>query len=126
MAIRSIPATEQGPQVDQAQFDKVMGYIESGRSEGAKLVCGGERVGDRGYFIQPTVFADVQDEMKIAREEIFGPVMSIIPFKSCRRSGRAGQPHDLRIGRRRLDSRHQEGARDRQQRAGRYGMGELL
>src|SRR5262245_29458914 len=76
------PKTEQGPQVDSAQFDKVMGYIESGRSEGAKLVCGGDRVGDRGYFIQPTVFADVQDDMKIARDEIFGPVMSIIPFKN--------------------------------------------
>jgi aldehyde dehydrogenase (NAD+) len=75
------PKTEQGPQVDEAQFDKVMGYIDAGRSEGAKLVCGGERVGDRGYFIQPTVFSDVQDDMKIAREEIFGPVMSIIPFK---------------------------------------------
>lgn len=74
--------TEQGPQVDEAQFDKVMGYIESGRSEGARLVCGGERVGNRGYFIQPTVFADVRDEMKIAREEIFGPVMSIIPFEN--------------------------------------------
>jgi aldehyde dehydrogenase (NAD+) len=76
------PNTEQGPQVDQSQFDKVMGYIESGRNEGAKLVCGGDRVGDRGYFIQPTVFADVQDDMKIAKEEIFGPVMSVIPFKS--------------------------------------------
>jgi len=77
------PKTEQGPQVDQIQFDKVMDYIESGRHEGAKLVCGGDRVGDRGYFIQPTVFADVQDDMKISREEIFGPVMSIIPFKTA-------------------------------------------
>ncbi len=77
------PKTEQGPQVDQAQFDKVMGYIDSGRAEGARLACGGERVGDRGYFIQPTVFSDVQDNMKIAREEIFGPVMSIIPFKTA-------------------------------------------
>jgi aldehyde dehydrogenase (NAD+) len=76
------PKTEQGPQVDNAQFEKVMGYIGSGRDEGAKLVCGGERVGDKGYFIQPTVFADVQDDMKIAKEEIFGPVMSIIPFKN--------------------------------------------
>jgi aldehyde dehydrogenase (NAD+) len=76
------PKTEQGPQVDSAQFDKVMDYIGSGRKEGAKLVCGGERVGDKGYFIQPTVFADVADDMKIAKEEIFGPVMSIIPFKS--------------------------------------------
>lgn len=76
------PKTEQGPQVDEAQFDKVLGYIESGRREGAKLVCGGDRVGDRGYFVQPTVFSDVQDGMKIAKEEIFGPVMSIIPFEN--------------------------------------------
>jgi aldehyde dehydrogenase (NAD+) len=75
------PKTEQGPQVDQAQFDRITNYIESGVSEGARLACGGNRVGDRGYFIEPTVFAEVQDEMKIAREEIFGPVMSVIPFK---------------------------------------------
>jgi aldehyde dehydrogenase (NAD+) len=75
------PHTDQGPQVSESQFDRIMGYIESGKREGATLACGGERVGDRGYFIQPTVFSDVQDEMKIAREEIFGPVMSIIPFK---------------------------------------------
>jgi aldehyde dehydrogenase (NAD+) len=76
------PKTEQGPQIDDIQFEKVMSYIQSGRQEGATLVCGGDRVGDRGYFIQPTVFADVQDDMKIAKDEIFGPVMSIIPFKS--------------------------------------------
>ncbi len=75
------PHTDQGPQISEAQFHKIMGYIESGKREGATLACGGERVGDRGYFIQPTVFSDVQDEMKIAREEIFGPVMSIIKFK---------------------------------------------
>ncbi len=75
------PDTEQGPQVDEAQFDKVMSYIAAGKSDGAKLVCGGNRVGDRGYFIEPTVFADVQDSMRIAEEEIFGPVMSIIKFK---------------------------------------------
>jgi aldehyde dehydrogenase (NAD+) len=75
------PLTDQGPQVSESQFDRIMGYIESGKREGATLACGGERVGDRGYFIQPTVFSDVQDEMKIAREEIFGPVMSIIAFK---------------------------------------------
>jgi aldehyde dehydrogenase (NAD+) len=74
--------TDQGPQVDKKQFDKVMGYIESGVKEGAQLLYGGNRVGDRGYFIEPTVFADVQDDMQIAREEIFGPVMSIIKFKS--------------------------------------------
>ncbi len=76
------PRTEQGPQVDQAQFDRVMSYIESGKSEGAALACGGQRYGSRGYFIEPTVFSDVHDDMKIAREEIFGPVMSVIPFRS--------------------------------------------
>jgi len=75
------PYTEQGPQEDRDQFDKVMGYIQSGKDEGAKLVHGGKRVGDKGYFIEPTVFSDVRDHMKIAEEEIFGPVMSIIKFK---------------------------------------------
>jgi aldehyde dehydrogenase (NAD+) len=73
--------TEQGPQVDQEQFNKVMGYIDAGKKDKAKLMTGGNRVGDKGYFIEPTVFADVQDDMTIAREEIFGPVMSILKFK---------------------------------------------
>jgi aldehyde dehydrogenase (NAD+) len=75
------PSTDQGPQIDQSQFDRIMGYIESGRNEGATLACGGERVGNRGYFIRPAVFTDVHDDMKIAQEEIFGPVMSVISFK---------------------------------------------
>jgi len=74
-------STEQGPQVDRAQFDKVLSYIDAGKREGASLLCGGGRWGDRGYFVEPTVFADVEDHMKIAEEEIFGPVMSIIKFK---------------------------------------------
>ncbi len=73
--------TEQGPQVDNDQFNKVLSYVQSGKQEGAKLMCGGERVGERGYFVAPTVFADVKDDMKIAQEEIFGPVMSILKFK---------------------------------------------
>lgn len=75
------PKTKQGPQVDKDQFDKVMSYIESGMREGAHLLCGGHQVGNRGFFIEPTVFADVKNDMKIAQEEIFGPVMSIIKFK---------------------------------------------
>ena len=74
--------TEQGPQVDQDQFDKVMGYIDKGKKENAKMLTGGGRVGDKGYFIEPTVFADVTDNMTIAQEEIFGPVMSILKFKT--------------------------------------------
>jgi aldehyde dehydrogenase (NAD+) len=78
------PDTEQGPQVDSEQFNKVMSYVESGKQDGAKLMCGGERVGDKGFFVAPTVFADVQEGMRIADEEIFGPVMSIIKFKDTK------------------------------------------
>ena len=73
-------ATEQGPQVDKTQFDKVLGYIESGKKQGARCVSGGERFGTKGYFIKPTIFADVKDEMTIATEEIFGPVMQVLKF----------------------------------------------
>lgn len=72
---------EQGPQIDADQTSKIMDLIDSGKKEGAKLCIGGERIGDKGYFIQPTVFADVKDGMRIAKEEIFGPVMQIMKFK---------------------------------------------
>ncbi|MEM9366435.1 MAG: aldehyde dehydrogenase family protein [Planctomycetota bacterium] len=72
--------TQQGPQIDQAQFDKIMSYIEKGHEQGAACVSGGNRVGDRGYFIEPTVFTSVKDDMDIARDEIFGPVMSVLSF----------------------------------------------
>ncbi|GHP10255.1 hypothetical protein PPROV_000898700 [Pycnococcus provasolii] len=71
----------QGPQVDKAQFEKVLGYIESGVRDGANLLCGGKRARDVGYFVEPTIFTDVQDDMAIAREEIFGPVMQIMTYK---------------------------------------------
>lgn len=74
--------TGQGPQVDNDQMTKILGYVESGKKEGAKLLTGGNRHGKKGYFVEPTVFADVQDDMKIAKEEIFGPVMSILKFKT--------------------------------------------
>ncbi|NWQ84704.1 ALDH2 protein, partial [Columbina picui] len=71
-----------GSQVDEEQFKKILGYISAGKREGAKLLCGGSAAADRGFFIQPTVFGDVQDNMTIAREEIFGPVMQILKFKT--------------------------------------------
>ncbi|MEZ6045117.1 MAG: aldehyde dehydrogenase family protein [Planctomycetaceae bacterium] len=74
--------TEQGPQVDQAQFEKIMSFIEKGRAAGAACVTGGNRFGDTGYFVEPTVFDNVTDEMEIARNEIFGPVLSVLPFDS--------------------------------------------
>jgi aldehyde dehydrogenase (NAD+) len=75
------PSTEQGPQVDQDQFNKVMHYIDLGRQEGAECLTGGKRHGTKGFYIEPTLFAGVTDEMTIAREEIFGPVMSVLRFK---------------------------------------------
>lgn len=72
--------TEQGPQVDRDQFDKIMSYIDKGKSEGAECVTGGERVGDKGFFIAPTIFDRVSDEMSIATDEIFGPVLSVLTF----------------------------------------------
>merc|ERR1711991_216259 len=71
----------QGPQIDNDQFGKILGYIDKGKTEGAKLVAGGNRVGNKGFFVESTVFADVQDGHTIAKEEIFGPVMSILKFK---------------------------------------------
>jgi len=73
---------EQGPQVDQEQFNKILDLIESGKKDGAKLECGGGRHGDKGYFIEPTVFSDVKDDMRIAKEEIFGPVQQLLKFKT--------------------------------------------
>ncbi|KAJ4446249.1 Retinal dehydrogenase 1 [Periplaneta americana] len=74
--------TQQGPQVDDEMFNKVLTLIESGKAEGAKVECGGGRWGTQGYFVQPTVFSNVTDNMRIAREEIFGPVQTIIKFKT--------------------------------------------
>ncbi|XP_069332494.1 aldehyde dehydrogenase 1A1-like isoform X1 [Eulemur rufifrons] len=72
----------QGPQVNKQQRDKILDLIESGKKEGAKLECGGGPWGNKGYFIQPTVFSNVTDDMRIAKEEIFGPVQQIMKFKS--------------------------------------------
>jgi acyl-CoA reductase-like NAD-dependent aldehyde dehydrogenase len=71
---------QQGPQIDDEQFKKIQGLIDSGKKEGATLVTGGSRWGDKGYYIQPTIFSDVKDDMRIAKEEIFGPVQSIFKF----------------------------------------------
>jgi aldehyde dehydrogenase (NAD+) len=78
-------ATRMGPVVSKAQMDTVLGYIEAGKREGAQLVAGGQRasVGNgKGYYVEPTIFDGVSNTMTIAREEIFGPVLSVIPFKS--------------------------------------------
>ncbi len=76
------PSTDMGPLVSQEQLDRVCGYLKSGISEGAKAVVGGSRHGDRGYFVKPTVLVNTSDDMKVVREEIFGPVVTAIPFRN--------------------------------------------
>jgi aldehyde dehydrogenase (NAD+) len=77
------PATTSGPLINPRQLERVTGFIDAGRSEGARLVVGGDRPGgelDVGNFVNPTLFADVDNAMTIAQEEIFGPVLAVIPF----------------------------------------------
>ena len=80
------PKTEMGAQISQTQLDRILGYVASGKEQGARLLCGGERDTEgekaRGFFMKPTVFTDVKPEMKIAQEEIFGPVLSVMKFKN--------------------------------------------
>lgn len=72
--------TDQGPQIDQKMLDKIMDLINSGKQQGAVVEVGGDRKGDVGYFVKPTVFSNVTDNMRIAQEEIFGPVQTILKF----------------------------------------------
>jgi aldehyde dehydrogenase (NAD+) len=80
------PGTDMGPSVSEAQLETVKQYVEIGRKEGARLACGGHALTSgphaSGYFHEPTIFADVQPTMRIAQEEIFGPVVSVIPCRS--------------------------------------------
>jgi len=76
------PDTQMGPLVSSEQLSRVSGFLDSGRAEGAKIVTGGGREGAKGYFFQPTVIADVRPEMRVVREEIFGPVVVAAPFQS--------------------------------------------
>lgn len=76
------PGTIQGPQIDKGSLDKILTFVDSGKQEGAKLEVGGNRFGTQGYFMEPTVFSNVTDEMSIAKHEIFGPVQCIIKFKT--------------------------------------------
>ncbi|HTX47053.1 MAG TPA: aldehyde dehydrogenase family protein, partial [Solirubrobacteraceae bacterium] len=75
------PQTEMGPLVSQEQLDRVCGYFDSGREEGANTVVGGKRHGESGYFVEPTVLTDTNPKMKVEAEEIFGPVVTVSPFK---------------------------------------------
>ncbi|KAF8036486.1 hypothetical protein BT93_C2263 [Corymbia citriodora subsp. variegata] len=76
------PNVHQGPQVDRKQFEKILSYIEHGKREGATLLTGGGRLGSEGYYIQPTIFTDVKEDSVIMKDEIFGPIMSLMKFRT--------------------------------------------
>jgi aldehyde dehydrogenase (NAD+) len=73
-------SVQQGPQIDKPSLDKILRLVASGKEQGAKLETGGAQIGTEGYFVQPTVFSNVTDQMSIAKEEIFGPVQTILKF----------------------------------------------
>jgi phenylacetaldehyde dehydrogenase len=83
------PQCEMGPLVSQEQLDRVSGFLESGRAQGAKVVTGGKRHGSQGFFIEPTVLTDTRQDMKVVQEEIFGPVVAAIPFSDVDELSRA-------------------------------------
>jgi aldehyde dehydrogenase (NAD+) len=97
------PSTLIGPLVSETQLDRVTGYLDSGAAEGARATAGGARVTDGaladGYFVPPTVFADVEDSMRIAQEEIFGPVASILPFNDIDEVGPRANSSKFGLGR---------------------------
>ncbi|XP_061348441.1 aldehyde dehydrogenase family 2 member C4-like [Gastrolobium bilobum] len=76
------PKVQQGPQADRNQFEKILSYIEHGKREGATLLTGGKTVGSKGYYIEPTIFSNVKEDMLISQDEIFGPVMVLMKFKT--------------------------------------------
>ncbi len=90
------PDSQMGPLVSQEQFDRVTSLIESGLADGAEAVCGGKRVGDQGYFVSPTVLVNTKPEMKVVREEIFGPVVTASPFEDIEEI--AGRANDTNYG----------------------------
>jgi aldehyde dehydrogenase (NAD+) len=123
------PATQIGPIVSQAQLDRVTGYLATGKAEGARATAGGERLanGDlaKGYFVPPTVFADVRDDMRIAKEEIFGPVASVMAFEDIDEVTRRSNPTQSGLGGG-LDPRRGEGPSAGPRHPHRRGVGQHL
>ena len=123
------PKTRLGAISSKGQLERVLKYVDVGKTEGASLIAGGARTDigtGKGFFMQPTVFADVTPEMTIAREEIFGPVLAAHRLRRRGRGDRPRQRLDLRSGGGRLDTGRQEGALRRVEAEGRHGLGEHL
>ena len=120
------PGTQMGPLVSDEQFRRVTGYLESGKSDGATALAGGGRFGDRGYFVEPTVLTNTRPDMKVVREEIFGPVLVASPFTDLDEIAARRQRQRVRPRRGHLDQGHLQGARPGQEAPGRHGLDQLL
>ena len=105
--------TQMGPLISAEQEERVRGYIESGKSEGAELVTGGNAREGEGWFVEPTLFSATDDNLTIAREEIFGPVLVALPYDSIEEVARRANDTDYGLAAGRLDARHREGAQAR-------------
>ena len=92
------PGTQMGPLVSDEQFRRVTGYLESGKSDGATALAGGGRFGDRGYFVEPTVLTNTRPDMKVVREEIFGPVLVASPFTDLEEIARVANDSEYGLG----------------------------
>lgn len=92
------PANHLGPLVSGGQLDRVLGYVEAGRKDGAEIIHGGTRIGDKGYFVEPTIFTKASANISIAREEIFGPVITVLPMEDDSLETLARQANDTEYG----------------------------
>ncbi|OHV32749.1 betaine-aldehyde dehydrogenase, partial [Parafrankia soli] len=90
------PSSQLGPLVSREQLDRVTGYLDQGRADGARVLTGGSRIGDSGYYVEPTVLVDVHEGMSVVREEIFGPVVAAMPFRA--EEGPAGVANNSEFG----------------------------
>ena len=118
--------TQMGPLVSDEQFQRVTGFLASGKDDGATALAGGGRFGDRGYFIEPTVLTNTTPDMKVVREEIFGPVLVASPFSDLDEIAAVAQRFGVRPRRRHLDQGHLQGPRAGQETAGRHRLDQLL
>ena len=124
------PATQVGPITNKPQFEKVLKYIDIAKAEGAAPLLGGRRAsapecGD-GWFVEPTIFGGVHNRMRIAQEEVFGPVLAVIPFEDEDEAIAVGQRRRLRAGRRRLDAEHAARAQNGRASSGRHYLDQHL
>ena len=117
--------TQMGPLVSDEQFRRVSGFLESGKSDGATALSGGGRHGDRGYFIEPTVLTNTRPDMRVVREEIFGPVVVAAPFRACDEIAAVANDSPTGSGPG-SGQGHLQGPRAGQEAQGRHGLDQLL